>query len=170
VCQIIVGANSLIQSVIPRLFPPPNTPEAASLDRFYARYVGTLEANASFITTRVQRIPGLSVVVPQGAMYVMLRLLPHAFPAFPLTIGEGIADGDADDVAFAQALLAQENVVLLPGHVFGVRSFVRLVLCAPMTVLEDAMDRLEAFCIRHYAPLAHQEEKTQHPVITTTKP
>ena len=76
----------------------------------------------------------------QGAMYVMFGLRPGAFPAFP------------SDVEFCQALLAEENVVLLPGACFNMAHFVRVVFCAPLDVLATAFDRVQAFCARHLAP------------------
>lgn len=147
VLQVIVGSNTLVQSAIPSLFPPPSSPLADRLDGFYRHYVGTLERNAEYVVQRVRRMAGLDVVVPQGAMYAMIRLQPGAF-VMGEQDGEGGADGD--DVAFSQALLQEENLVVLPGQCFGIRGFVRVVFAPPEDVLSQAMDRLEAFTARHY--------------------
>jgi hypothetical protein len=139
--QIIVGANTLAQSAIPALFPPVGTvsPEAESLERFYEHYVGTLEANARLVVERAATVPGLEVVVPQGAMYVMLRIKDGAFADL------------RDDVEFSQRLLQEENIVVLPGQCFGISGFIRVVFAPPHDKLAEAFDRLEAFCRRHSA-------------------
>jgi tyrosine aminotransferase len=74
--QIVLGANSLVQSVIPTLFQPtPGSAAAQELQEFHNRYVRTLEENAHYVRTRVAEIPGLDVMVPEGAMYAMVS--PH---------------------------------------------------------------------------------------------
>lgn len=63
----------LAQSIIPTLLQPaPGSKEEQELNDFHSRYVKTLEDNAEFVRTRVAEIPGLSVMVPEGAMYAMV--------------------------------------------------------------------------------------------------
>jgi hypothetical protein len=52
----------------------------------------------------------------------------------------------------SQALLAEENVLCLPGAAFNMAQFVRVVFCAPKPILATAFDRIEAFAARHIAP------------------
>ena len=75
--------------------------------------------------------PGVALVPPAGAMYAMLRL------------GEG-----EDDVAWCGALLAEENVCLLPGRAFGAPGYARIVFCAPLGLLGEACARVTRFCER----------------------
>jgi len=63
-------------------------------------------------------------------------------------------DACADDVAFAKALLAEENVLMLPGTAFCIPNYLRIVFSAPKDKLAEAFDRLEAFCRRHLRPEA----------------
>lgn len=71
--QIVLGANSLVQSVIPTLLQPaPGSAAEQELREFHTRYVRTLEENAHYVRTRVAEIPGLNVMVPEGAMYAMV--------------------------------------------------------------------------------------------------
>lgn len=68
------------QSAIPDLLTPvPGSAEAQSLTDFKKRYFATLEDNANFTVDAISEIPGLEVVVPQGAMYAMVRTnsTPH---------------------------------------------------------------------------------------------
>ena len=54
-----------------------------------------------------------------------------------------------DDVEFAQKLLEEELVFVLPGTIFKLEHFIRLVICAPINVLEEACLRIVDFCKRH---------------------
>jgi aspartate/methionine/tyrosine aminotransferase len=53
----------------------------------------------------------------------------------------------ADDVAFADALLAETGVVVLPGSGFGAagRGHVRVALTLPDPAFLEALDQLERF-------------------------
>lgn len=104
--QLILGANSLVQSAIPDLLTPvPGSAEANSLAEFKAHYFSTLEKNSKFTTDALSRIPGLKVVVPQGAMYVMVG------------VDTSVLTGIKDDFDFTQKLLDEESVFVLPGQV-----------------------------------------------------
>lgn len=136
--QLILGANSLVVSALPAILDPvPGSEDAASLAAFHASTLAKLEDNATFTATRLAAIPGLRVVVPQGAMYVMFGIDAAAFKDLP------------DDVAFSQGLLAEENVFVLPGACFNMAGFCRIVFCAPKEKLGEAFDRMAAFCARH---------------------
>jgi aspartate/methionine/tyrosine aminotransferase len=90
--------------------PRPSLPQALELARFHADTCARLEEHAAFVTKRLRAVPGLRVVPPQGAMYIMFGLEAGAFAGL-----DGSAD--ADDVVFTQRLLAEENVLMLPGSV-----------------------------------------------------
>lgn len=65
--QLILGANTLVQSVIEEaLF---NTPQ-----EYYTSLFKTLEDNARYLCDRLSKVPGLKVVEPAGAMYMMVRI------------------------------------------------------------------------------------------------
>jgi hypothetical protein len=118
---------------------------AAALAAYRRQYVGTLEGNARFFVAALAgdaRFAGrVSCSMPQGAMYAMLRLEKGGLRA-------GL---DGDDVAFCAKLLAEENVVLLPGQAFGVAGYVRVVLAPPREMLAQALARLAAFVERYAA-------------------
>lgn len=135
--QLILGANSLIQSVIPAVLTPTHgSTEEASLIQFNQDYMSILQTNASFTLVSLQHIHGLTVVVPQGAMYVMVKIDTTKLDL-------------ADDFEFTQMLLDEESVFVLPGQCFGMKNYFRVVFSAPKDKLNIAYNRIASFCERH---------------------
>ncbi|OWZ24324.1 Tyrosine aminotransferase [Phytophthora megakarya] len=136
--RMTLGANSLVQSAIPNILTPvPGSAEEQSLVKFKKGYFTTLEDNAQFIADALTKVPGLEVVVPQGAMYAMVR------------IDTSILTKIKDDFEFTQKLLDEESVFVLPGQCFGMTNYFRIVFSAPHEVLADAYTRMANFCHRH---------------------
>ena len=75
--------------------------------------------------------------IPKGAMYIMLKI------NFELLFDI------SDDAEFAQKLLMEENLSVLPGLCFRMGGYIRLVTCPPGEVIEDALERLKHFCSKH---------------------
>jgi len=73
-------------------------------------------------------------------MYMLLKMDPDAFKS---------EDGTYDDVVFAKRLLSEEAVLVLPGTCFHAPGYLRLVITVPDDELQEAWDRIEAFCERH---------------------
>lgn len=102
--QLIVGANSLIQSAIPRvLTPAPQTADAHAMSSYIDRYMHILRTNAAMCVYASADCPEISVIEPKGAMYVMIKIDLDA-----------LADVK-DDTEFSQLILMEENVFMLPG-------------------------------------------------------
>ena len=80
---------------------------------------------------------GLPTVEPHGAFY-----------AFPDIRSTGL-----DDVQFAEQLLLEERVAVVPGSTFGAAGagYIRLCYAAAYADLETALDRIERFVGRHPA-------------------
>lgn len=136
--QLVLGACSLIQLALPRVLTPrPGSRDAALLQGFYDHYLGLLADNALLCERLSAAVPALRIVRPTGAMYAMLE------------VDFGLLEGLTDDRDFAELLLQEENIALLPGQCFGMTRFVRLVTCSPAEVLVEAFARLEQFCRRH---------------------
>lgn len=190
--QLILGANSLIISALPAILTPvPGSEAETSLLKFRHDTINQLETNALYCAKRLQGIPGIEVIFPQGAMYLMFGVsCGSVFTAPPPAGAANGADPviDADDtpspsasasassaveqqtqqqqhyrydpaifgsdLTFAQALLSEENVFVLPGAAFSLPGYCRIVFCAPIDRLRDAMDRMEAFCARHRVPVS----------------
>ena len=132
--QLIVGANTLVQSAIPSILDPAEE-DAASIETFHADTLAQLEGNASIVYERLKKIEGLTPITPQGAMYVMVKVNVEMF-----------GDDIDSDMAFSQKLLDDESVFVLPGQCFGAPNFFRVVFCATAEMLNEACDRIEAFC------------------------
>jgi tyrosine aminotransferase len=56
----------------------------------------------------------------------------------------------ADDYEFAVKLLAEENLLVMPGRIFRFNNYVRLIISPPMAILEEFCNRIAAFCQRHH--------------------
>lgn len=131
--QITLGPNTLCQSIIREaLF---NTP-----DSFYEDTNRKLQQNAKYLTTELSKIEGLKVVEPKGAMYLMFGIDLNQFTDF------------SNDVNFSEKLLAEENLMVLPGTIFKCPNFIRLVISPPTDKLQDACSRIADFCERHRNP------------------
>lgn len=127
---VILGPNTLVQGALKDIFE--KIP-----DSFYSGLNKTLEHHAEYSAQRLSKIPGLRVVVPRGAMYLMVGIDLEYFSDF------------ADDVDFTRKLIVEESVMVLPGQCFGIPNFFRIVFCPPHEILEEAYDRIEGFCDRH---------------------
>lgn len=127
---VLVGPNALIQGAIPEILE--QTPES-----FYKETLGTLEAHAKLSVTRLQTIPGLKVIVPTGAMYIMVGIEIEKFKDI---------DSDLD---FCEKLITEESVFVLPGACFRYPNYFRIVTTPPPEKLEEAYERIAAFCKRH---------------------
>lgn len=138
--QLILGASSLIQAALPRILcPAPGSADAVALKAFHDRYVGILRANAELVQEAFKDTPAITPVVPQGAMYAMIGINMACFNA----------DDVSDDATFAAKLLQEENLFVLPGKCFSSDDYVRLVMCCPPEMIQDACDRVKSFCARH---------------------
>jgi tyrosine aminotransferase len=96
--QRTLGASSLIQSVVPKILN--ETPES-----FYKGTLDKLQENARISKELLSGISGLKVVIPQGAMYMMVGIDVSKFRDIK------------NDLEFTEKLLTEESVVCLPGQV-----------------------------------------------------
>ncbi|KAI9263492.1 tyrosine aminotransferase [Helicostylum pulchrum] len=128
--QIILGPNSLIQAAIPDILE--KTPAS-----FFEATIKQLEDNVKLSIDVVSKIDGLVPVNPQGAMYMMVGIEIEKFKDIE------------NDVQFSAKLLAEENVVCLPGECFNYPNYVRFVITPTIDRLEEAYKRMDEFCARH---------------------
>lgn len=135
--QLIVGANSLIQAALPRLLSPPiGSSDATSLVAWKDKLLTLLRCNAALVAEACQTVPELSMSsAPKGAMYAMIRVDCAALRDV------------CDDGEFCQQLLQAQNLVILPGKVFGMDGFVRVITCQrDQSALREAFVRMGDFC------------------------
>ncbi|KAI3515480.1 hypothetical protein L1887_14376 [Cichorium endivia] len=130
---------TVIQGAIPRIMK--STP-----DSFFLNINKLLKEAADMFFERLKEIP---LVVcphkPEGSMFALVKLKLSAF------------DDVVDDVDFCMKLAKEESMILLPGmatlnHIwdaFGLKNWLRVSIAADPKVLEDAIGRMKAFCLRH---------------------
>ncbi len=102
-------------------------------DRYYAELLAGYRQRRDFLLHHLRRL-GFTFEEPEGAYYVMC-----GFAAF----------GFADDVAFAQHLVREIGVAVVPGSSFYPephlgKDKVRFSFCKKMETLTRAVERLEA--------------------------
>jgi len=137
--QIVLGANSLVQGAIPRLLTPAvGSKDAIILQEFMQHYMDTLRRNTAICVREAMLCPEISVIEPAGAMYMMIKI---DFDALDSSL--------VDDTIFAQRLLAEENLIVLPGQCFSMKSFIRLVIAPPEDFVKEALQRIRLFCARY---------------------
>jgi aspartate aminotransferase len=90
------------------------------------------EKRRNYIVDRLNAMPGVSCVKPDGAFYVLPNVSGLCGGQFP--------DGDA----LAEHLLNDALVAVVPGSGFGVPLNLRLSYATSMEIIEKGMDRLEA--------------------------
>jgi tyrosine aminotransferase len=149
--QLILGANSLVQTAIPRILAPePGSHDQLQLEDFHRRYMSILKGNAQLCRELAASCPELTVVAPTGAMYCMIGVRLDRL------------DGILDDSDFAKKLLQEENLVLLPGQCFGMIGSLRIVTCPPREVLIEAFDRLKHFIGKHKINQTGEKRENNH--------
>jgi alanine-synthesizing transaminase len=99
--------------------------------------IAKLKERGRFTEKRINEIPGLHCNPIQGAFY--------AFPTIDLNKFDFNNDKD-----FVLGLLDEEQVLCVHGSGFGRPGGFRIVFLPPMDTLEEAYNRLEGFCKRHY--------------------
>ncbi|GIU71741.1 MAG: alanine aminotransferase [Candidatus Nitrosocaldaceae archaeon] len=104
-------------------------------DYFIKDMVEKLKERRDYIVKRLDGINGLDAIKPRGAFYI--------FPKIDLSIGNW-----RNDLDFVKELLEETGVLTVNGSGFGKQygsGFFRIVYLPPMDILEESMDRLEAF-------------------------
>lgn len=98
----------------------------------------TFEQRRNYIVERMNKIDGVSCIMPNGAFYVMMNVKE--------LIGReinGVVINNADD--FAVEFLEKGLVAVVPCTAFGIDNFVRWTYAASMENIEKGLDRLEKF-------------------------
>lgn len=92
------------------------------------------EERLNIIYDKLVAVPGFQCVKPQGAFY----LFPNAKKAAELTGFETVD-------AFAEALLEEAKVAVIPGSGFGAPNNIRLSYATSLELLEKAVERIHQF-------------------------
>ena len=92
------------------------------------------ESRLEVIYPKLAAIPGFKVLKPQGAFY----LLPDVSEAATKCGYESVDE-------FAEALLTEANVAVIPGSGFGAPATIRLSYATSLQLLEEAVRRMDEF-------------------------
>ncbi|OUN24024.1 aspartate aminotransferase [Flavonifractor sp. An82] len=96
------------------------------------------EERRNYIVERMNQIPGVSCIKPEGAFYVMMNLSE--------LIGKTIHGVEiTNDDVFADAFLKYGLVAVVPGSGFGAPNFVRWSYATSMDNIKEGLARLEKF-------------------------
>lgn len=99
---------------------------------------GVFEERRAYMVTRINKIDGVSCIMPHGAFYIMMNIKD----LFGKTLyGKTINSSDE----FAELLLEKAKVAVVPGKGFGAEGYVRWSYATSMENIEKGLDRLENF-------------------------
>ena len=87
-----------------------------------------------FVVQRLRGMPGIEVIPADGTFYI--------FPSVQAIIER---KGFANDIEFADKLLQDVGLALVPGSAFGCEGCIRLSFATSMDTLRQALDRLQQF-------------------------
>ncbi|XP_062197170.1 nicotianamine aminotransferase 1-like [Phragmites australis] len=123
--------TTFVQGAIPQLIE--NTKE-----EFFDK---TIEILRETVDICWEKLKGISCITcpskPEGSMFVMVKL--------DLSCLQDIKD----DMDFCCRLAKEELVVVLPGCAVGYKNWLRITFAIGPSSLEDGLDRLKSFCLRH---------------------
>jgi aspartate aminotransferase len=97
------------------------------------RMIATYRERRDFLVPRLCELPGVSCQPPGGAFY-----------AFPRVAG-AFRPGRENSAAFAEALLEEAAVALVPGAAFGADEHVRISFACSRETLEEGLRRMAEF-------------------------
>jgi aspartate aminotransferase len=86
-----------------------------------------------YVLARLRAMPGVKVQDPKGAFY-----------AYP-NVSAAFKNGITDSMSFAEKLLAEEYVAVVPGEAFGTNDHIRISYATSMEELAKGLDRIEKF-------------------------
>lgn len=86
----------------------------------------------------LDEMPDIDYIKPEGAFYFFVNVSAY----YGKKIGDRVIQGSID---FAAMLLAQEQIAITPGLVFGDDDFVRISYATDLETLEVAMSRFKSF-------------------------
>lgn len=96
--------------------------------------VAVFKERHDHVYERLSSMQGVRCTPADGAFYI--------FPNIETIIAR---KGLADDTVFAEALLNETGIALVPGSAFGTPGCLRVSFATSMDILNDALDRLETF-------------------------
>jgi aspartate aminotransferase len=97
------------------------------------RMISEFEARRDLLVPRLNALPGVCCRPPCGAFYAF----PHVAGAF--------RPGRSGSVAFAEHLLAEARVAVVPGAAFGADDHIRISFACSRSALDEGLKRMASF-------------------------
>nr|XP_029524057.1 tyrosine aminotransferase-like [Oncorhynchus nerka]XP_029524058.1 tyrosine aminotransferase-like [Oncorhynchus nerka] len=138
--QRILGACTIVQGAIESILN--DTPQ-----EFYYRTISFLKSNSEICFSELSTVPGLTLVLPAGGMYLMVGIEMEHFPEFQ------------NDVQFTERLVTEQSVFCLPATAFEYPNYFRIVVTVPEEMMVEACARIREFCQRHYRPCSQDSNE-----------
>ncbi|XP_018330817.1 tyrosine aminotransferase [Agrilus planipennis] len=129
--QKIIGSNTIVQGALPRILEC--TPQT-----FHDGLIDTLYENARIAYKYLSTVKGLEPFMPQGTMYMMVKIQMKNFPQF------------STGLELMQKMMEEQSVFCLPGDAFGIPGYMRLVITIPKELIEEACKRITEFCGKYF--------------------
>jgi aspartate aminotransferase len=98
--------------------------------------LNAFKARHDFVYERLGSMDGVSVIPSDGTFYI--------FPDFSEIIAR---KGLENDIAFAEALLQEVGVAVVPGSAFGNEGCIRLSFATSNDILNEALDRIQKYVL-----------------------
>lgn len=107
---------------------------------FIAERTAIFQQRRDIVVAELNRIPGISCHVPEGAFYV--------FPSCAGVMGRATPEGKllASDEDFVLYLLEAQNLAVLQGDAYGVSPFFRISFATSVPKLQEGLRRLRLAC------------------------
>ncbi|XP_021733335.1 tyrosine aminotransferase-like [Chenopodium quinoa] len=122
---------TFIQGALPQIFENTN-------EEFFTKIKQILRQGADSCYEKVKEIPCITCPSkPEGSMFVMVKL--------DLSVLSDIQD----DIDFCMKLAKEENMAILPGSAVGMKNYLRITFAVEPLTLEEGIERIKAFCLRH---------------------
>jgi aspartate aminotransferase len=128
----IIEANNRLQSHItgnPSIISQYAGLEAVARKSITSSFIKTLRRRKDLTESLLKEIPGIAFTSPQGAFYFFID----------------ISKIDKDDVSFAEALLCQSQVAVVPGSAFRAPGYIRISFACDQSVIKKAIQNLKLF-------------------------
>lgn len=103
---------------------------------YFEELMEKVKVRADVVKKRIEAIDGLFLSESEGSLYTIVSV----------DLNKVVF---RDTVEFAQEFAKEEGVVVLPAEAFLSHSGFRVVLCNPVGVLEECLERLAVFVERH---------------------
>ncbi len=110
-----------------------------------AEMAAEFERRRDYMVERINSIFGLSCIKPAGAFYVMMNISKIIGKSYQGREIKGSMD-------FADLLLTEEKVALVPGVAFEAEGFCRLSYAVSLSDIKKGLDRIESFVLNLHSP------------------